>query len=321
MRRPIGSAEVGREAVLLRPPLPQRLRKVLYKDRYLYLIFAIPFLYYVVFHYAPIYGIVIAFKDYKVAKGIFGSKWVGLKHFREFLLNPYAWNLVRNVILLNFYSILFAFPAPIILALLLNELKGSGFKRFVQSVSYLPHFISVVVVCGMIVTFFSADGIANQIVRAMGGGTTPFLMLPEWFRPIYVGSSVWQQTGWGSIIYLAALSSIDPQIYEAAIIDGANRWRQTLHVTLPGIAPTVTIMLLITLGRIMVVGFEKVLLLYTGSTYETADVLQTYIYRRGLEGADFSFATAVGVFQAVVGVLFVVTANALSRRLSETSLW
>jgi putative aldouronate transport system permease protein len=294
---------------------------VLRKDKFLYLIFFIPFLYYVVFHYAPIYGIIIAFKDYKVARGIWGSRWVGLKHFVAFFENPYAWKLIRNTLLLNVYSIVFSFPVPIILALLLNELGNDKFKRFVQTVSYLPHFISVVVVCGMVVNFLSADGIVNQVLRRLGGSSKPFLMMPEWFRTIYVGSGIWQHTGWSSIIYLAALSSIDPQLYEAAIIDGASRFRQIRYITLPGIAPTVTIMFLLTLGRIMVVGFEKILLLYTGATYETADVLQTYIYRRGLEGADFSFATAVGLFQALVGLLFVVTANMISRRVGETSLW
>lgn len=301
--------------------LSERIFRAIRKDKYLYMIFFIPFLYYIVFHYAPIYGIIIAFKNYKVAKGVMGSEWVGFRHFASFFENPYAWMLIRNTLLLNVYSIVFSFPMPIILALLLNELKQQRFKKFVQTVSYLPHFISVVVVCGMVVNFLSADGIVNQMVRRLGGETTPFLMMPQFFRTIYVGSGIWQHSGWSSIIYLAALSAIEPQLYEAAIIDGANRWKQTVHITIPGIAPTVTIMFLLTLGRIMVVGFEKILLLYTGATYETADVLQTYIYRRGLEGADFSFATAVGVFQALVGLIFVIVANSVARRVSETSLW
>lgn len=309
------------DATLPLAPAKKPLWKRLKKDRYLYLIFFVPFTYYFIFKYLPIYGVIIAFKDYKVADGIWGSEWVGLEYFREFLSNPYAWKLIRNTLLLNFYSIIFGFPMPIVLALLLNELRQPRFKRFVQTVSYLPHFISIVVVAGMVVNFLATDGVFNQVLQAFGIDPFPWLMKPEWFRPIYVVSGIWQHTGWSSIIYLAALSAIDPQLYEAAIIDGANRWQQMLNVTLPGILPVVTIMLLLTLGRIMVVGFEKILLLYTGATYETADVLQTYIYRRGIEGADFSFAAAVGVFQALIGLLFVVTANAVSRRVSETSLW
>jgi putative aldouronate transport system permease protein len=311
----------GGNLAVVNAPLSQRLWKTFYKDRYLYLLFLVPFTWLIIFRYMPIYGVIIAFKDFKVAKGIWGSDWVGLRHFKEFLSDIYGWKLIRNTILLNVYSIVFGFPAPVILALLLNELRAARFKRFVQTVSYLPHFISVVVVAGMIVNFLAYDGIVNRVVAFFGGEPFPWLMKPDWFRPIYVISGIWQHAGWSSIIYLAALSSIDPQIYEAAIIDGANRWRQTLHVTIPGIAPTVTIMFLLTLGRIMVVGFEKILLLYTGATYETADVLQTYVYRRGIEGADFSFAAAVGLFQAVVGLLFVATANTVSKRVSETSLW
>ena len=299
---------------------PQRFKR-LKRDKYLYLIVALPVLYYIVFHYAPIYGITIAFKDYKIYKGILGSEWIGFKHFIDFFSDPYSWKLIRNTILFNVYSIIFGFPMPIILALMLNELRAKSFKRVVQAISYLPHFISVVVVCGMIVNYLSTDGLINQIIVFLGGERFPWLMKAKWFRLIYVSSGIWQHTGWSSIIYLAALSGIDPQLYEAAIIDSANRWKQTIHITLPGLAPTITIIFLLTLGRIMVVGFEKILLLYTGATYETADVLQTYVYRRGIEGADFSFATAVGFVQSVVGLAFVATANAISRRISETSLW
>lgn len=298
-----------------------RVVRALNRDKYLYLLVSVPIIYYLIFHYAPIYGIIISFQDYKVYKGISGSDWVGLAHFKEFFGNPYSWKLIRNTILLNVYSILFGFPVPIILALLMNELRVVAFKRVAQTMSYLPHFISVVVVCGMIVNFLSTDGLINQIIGFFGGDKFPWLMKASWFRTIYVASGIWQDAGWSSIIYLAALSAIDSQLYEAAIIDGANRWKQTTAITIPGIAPTVTIIFLLTLGRIMVVGFEKILLLYTGATYETADVLQTYVFRRGIEGTDFSFATAVGLVQSVVGLLFVVSANAISRRISDTSLW
>jgi len=298
-----------------------RLVKVYDKDKFLYLLFLIPFLFFVIFKYAPMYGLLLAFKDFKIAKGILGSPWTGLKYFKEFLSNPYSYKLIRNTVLLRVYQILFGFPAPIILALLLNELRNEKFKRFVQTTSYLPHFISLVVVCGMIVSFLATDGILNRVVKFFGGQPFPWLMAPEWFRAIYVGSGVWQDAGWASIIYLAALTAIDPVLYEAAIVDGANRWQRLIHITLPGIAPTVTVLFLLRMGTIMTIGYQKILLLYTGATYETADVLGTYIYRRGILGADFSFATAVGLFQNVVGLLFVVASNAIAKRVSETSLW
>jgi putative aldouronate transport system permease protein len=267
------------------------------------------------------YGIIIAFKDYKVTSGIAGSRWVGLKYFKQFLSDPYGWKLIRNTVLLRVYTILVGFPAPILLALLLNEIQNTRFKRFVQTTSYLPHFISIVVVAGMIVNFLGNDGILNSLIAALGGKRVSWLMAPEYFRTIYVLSGIWQHAGWGSIIYLAALTSIDPQLYEAAYIDGAGRFRRLVNITLPGIAPTVTIMFLLRMGTIMTIGYQKILLLYTGATYETADVLSTYIYRRGILGADFSFATAIGLFQAVIGICFVVASNSIAKRVSEHSLW
>ena len=267
------------------------------------------------------YGIIIAFKDYNIVKGIVGSPWVGVKHFQKFLMDPYFWKLVRNTLAINIYGLVWGFPAPIILALLLNELRNQRFKRLVQSISYLPHFISTVVVCGMIVNFLSTDGIVNQVIKSMGGKTIQFLMLPEWFRTIYIASGIWEGVGWGSIIYLAALTSVDEELYEAATIDGANRWKRLLHITLPGIAPTISIMLILNLGRLMSIGFEKIILLYNGSTYETADVISTFVYRRGLLGSDFSYATAVGLFQAVIGLILLYSANKISRKVSETGLW
>ena len=291
------------------------------RSKQLYFIFFIPLLYYILFHYWPMYGIIIAFKDYNIVKGIVGSPWVGVKHFQKFLMDPYFWKLVRNTLAINIYGLVWGFPAPIILALLLNELRNQRFKRLVQSISYLPHFISTVVVCGMIVNFLSTDGIVNQVIKSMGGKTIQFLMLPEWFRTIYIASGIWEGVGWGSIIYLAALTSVDEELYEAATIDGANRWKRLLHITLPGIAPTISIMLILNLGRLMSIGFEKIILLYNGSTYETADVISTFVYRRGLLGSDFSYATAVGLFQAVIGLILLYSANKISRKVSETGLW
>ncbi len=291
------------------------------KNKYLYFIFLLPMCYYILFHYWPMYGITIAFKDYNIMEGILGSPWVGFKHFNKFLIDPYFWKLVRNTLLINVYGLICSFPAPIILALLLNELTDLKFKKFVQSVSYLPHFISTVVVCGMIVNFLSTDGIVNQALATMGREKIQFLMLPEWFRPIYIGSGIWQNVGWGSIIYLAALSGIEEQLYEAAIIDGANRWKQMLHITLPALKPTISIMLIMNLGRLMNIGYEKIILLYNGSTYETADVISTYVYRRGLLGSDFSYATAVSLFQSIIGLILLYTSNKVSNKLSETGLW
>lgn len=291
------------------------------KCKYLYIILIIPMLYYFFFHYMPMYGVLIAFKDYNIGKGVWGSTWVGLKHFRKFLMDTYFWKLVRNTLFLNIYGLLWGFPIPILLAIMLNEVKHSKFKRLIQTVSYLPHFISTVVVCGMVVNFLSLDGILNQLLESLGFEKTQFLMYPQYFRTIYTASGIWQSCGWTSIIYLAALTGVDQEILEAAMIDGANRWQRIRHVTLPAITPTISIMLIMQLGKLMTLGYEKILLLYNGSTYETADIISTYVYRRGILSNDFSYATAVGLFQSVVGVILLVVANKVSKRLSETSLW
>jgi len=267
------------------------------------------------------YGAIIAFKEFNPALGIMGSPWVGFKHFKSFFEGVYFWRLVRNTLLISVYSLIWGFPAPIILALLLNEVKNKYFKRTVQTVSYLPHFISLVVVCGIIKDFTSTDGVINDIIEFLGGERTNFLMIPEWFRPIYVGSGIWQEVGWGSIIYLAAITNIDPQLYEAATIDGASRCKQIWHITLPGIVPTIVILLILRLGGLMSVGFEKIILLYNSATMETADVISSYVYRRGLLDFDYSFSAAVGLFNSVINLILITSANRLSRKVSETSLW
>lgn len=291
------------------------------KSKYLYVLFSVPLLYYIIFHYLPMYGVLISFQNYNIVKGITGSTWVGFKHFEKFLFDPYFWKLVRNTLLINIYGLIWGFPAPIILAILLNEVKKDKFKKIIQNISYLPHFISTVVVCGMIVNFLSSDGIANQILKMFGGESKQFLMMPEYFRTIFITSGIWESMGWNSIIYLAALTTIDEEIVEAALIDGANRWHRIINITLPSIAPTISIMLIMNLGRLMNLGYEKIMLLYNGSTYETADVISTYVYRRGILGNDFSYATAVGLFQAVIGLILIISANTISRKISETSLW
>jgi putative aldouronate transport system permease protein len=277
--------------------------------------------YYVIFHYVPIYGLAIAFKDFAPRTGIIQSPWVGLEHFRSFFQSYYALRVIRNTILINIYQLAFGFPAPIFLALLLNELRSNTYKRYIQTITYLPHFVSLVVVCGFIKDFTASDGVINDIIAFFGGPTSNLLGRPELFRTIYVSSGIWQEVGWGSIIYLAALSAIDPGLYESATIDGAGRIRQIWHITLPGIAPTIVILLILRIGRMMSVGFEKIILLYSPITYETADVISSFIYRRGLVGFEYSYATAVGLFNSLINFLMLVGANWLSRKYSETSLW
>lgn len=276
---------------------------------------------YVLFHYVPMYGIVIAFKNYSPMKGIMGSSWVGLYQFKEFFNSVYAWRVIRNTLIINFYQLIFAFPAPIILALLLNEVKHTVFKKAVQTVTYLPHFISMVVICGMIVDFTTKDGLINNILALFGGERISFLLKPEWFRTVYVGSGIWQGIGWGSILYLAALTAIDTEQYEAAAIDGANRWRRFLTVTLPGIMPTIVIMFIMQIGRMMSEGAEKVILLYNPTTYETADIISSFVYRRGLVESNYSFSAAVGLFNSLVNLILIVSANWISRKVNDTSLW
>lgn len=299
----------------------QRLWKDIKRDRYLLAIFLLPLLYFIIFKYGPMYGVLIAFKKYNFQDGILGSPWVGFQYFRDFLTDPYFYKLFRNTFLLSIYSIAVGFPMPIILALLLNELKNAKFKKFVQTASYLPHFISTVVVCGMIVNFVATDGMLNQFLSLFGLPRVNYLSHPQYFRSVYVLSDVWQQMGWGSIIYLAALSGVDMQLYEAARIDGASRWKQATSITLPCISNTIIVMLLLRIGSLMSIGFEKVLVLYNSAVYETADVISTYVYRRGMVSADFSYATAIGIFESLIGLFFLLVSNGLARKYSETSLF
>jgi putative aldouronate transport system permease protein len=281
----------------------------------------LPLAYYAIFCYWPMYGVQMAFRDFKVRTGMMASPWVGLKHFKDFLSDAYFWKLVRNTLALNLWGLLLGFPAPIVFALLLNELQSNVLRRIAQTITYLPHFISTVVVCAMVTNFFAVNGAVNDILQTLIGRRLYFLTTPQYFRPIYTLSGIWQSIGWGSIIYMAALTNVDVQLYEAAVIDGANRWQQMLSVTLPAIVPTISIMLILQIGGMMGVGLEKVLLLYNGSVYETADVIATYVYRRGLVDAKFSYATAVGVFQSVIGLILLSGANRFSSRFSESSLW
>ncbi len=303
------------------PKRANRTWKRIKDSKYFYLIFALPFLYFIIFKYGAMFFLGIAFQDYNAFRGMFGSPFVGLKHFESFIKDPYFWQILKNTIVLNLWMLVLYFPCPIILALLINDVKSRRFQKFTQSVTYLPYFLSTVVVCGFITTILASDGLINQIIVALGGESHVFLMDPNAFRPIYVLSEIWQQAGWGSIIYLAGLTGIDSQLYEAASIDGASKWKQLLHISLPGIAPVISIQFLLTIGKLLTVGYEKIILLYTGPTYATADVISTYVYRRGLLEANYSYGAAVSIFQAVFALILVIASNKAARKIGSTSLW
>ena len=287
------------------------------------LLFILPgLIYYLLFRYVPIWGNVIAFFDYNPYVGLTDSKFVGFKHFIYFFTSKYFWRLLRNTFLLSFYSIIFSFPLPILFALLLSEVKFNKYRSVIQCISYIPHFISVVVICGILKDFLSLDhGVINEIISALGGTKINFFQDSDWFRTIYIGSDVWQGVGWSSIIYYATLTSVDPTFYEAARLDGANRLQRIRYISLPFLKPTITVLLLMSLGKILNVGFEKVLLLQNSSTYETSDIISTYVYRMGIQQMQLSFSTAVGFFNNVVGLSLLIVSNMISKKFSETSLW
>lgn len=298
-----------------------RAKKDWKKNKTLYFMIIPVLIFYLAFMYKPMYGAIIAFMDYRLAKGILGSDWVGVEQFVRFFHSPYFYRLIRNTIVLSIYSLLFCFTAPILLALLLNEVKGKRFKSITQTVSYLPHFISMVVAVGMIKEFCMTDGLINDIIVFFGGERSALLQNPALYRTIYIISDIWQEVGWGSIIYLAALAGIDSERYEAAAIDGAGKFRQMIHVTIPGIMPTVTIMLILRIGSLMNMGYEKTILLYNSSTYETADIISSYIYRVGLLEQNWSYSTAIGLFNSVINCILLLAANRISKKVTETSLW
>ncbi len=277
--------------------------------------------YFIVFHYAPMYGVIIAFQDYKPFKGISGSAWVGIKHFRDFITGPFFWRLIRNTLSINIGMLLFGFPLPILFALLLNEVRSVGFKRVVQTITYMPHFVSSVVVCGLMVIFCRSDGILTYVLKFIGFPENNLLTFKQYFQGLYIGMNIWQELGWDSIIYFAALTSIDVSLYEAARVDGAGRWRQMWHITLPGIAPTVVILLILRIGNLMSLGWDRIYLLYNDMVMETADVISTYVYRTGMLQVQYSYATAVGLMNSVVNIILLFTANFISRKVSDSSLW
>ena len=290
--------------------------------KYLYLMFLPVFLYYIFFRYAPMLGLSIAFKDFNAFLGFEKSPWVGFKYFQQFFNSIYLWRLVRNTLLINLYDLVFNFPAAIILALLLNEVQNRRFKKITQTITYLPYFVSSVVIASMVVQFLSpSSGIVNNVIAAMGGERQYFMTQPGAFRTIYTLMQLWKNIGWNSIIFLAAISGINGELYEACMVDGGGYLRRMWHITLPGIAGTIVVLLIMRLGHVMDAGYETILLLQNNANMETSDVIGTYVYRRGLKGGEYSYATAVGMFQSVIGFGMVIFANWLSRRYSETSLW
>lgn len=274
-----------------------------------------------VFNYFPMYGALIAFEKYSPAKGIWGSQWVGLKYFKMFFGNPMAAKLIKNTLLLGFYSLIFGFPAPILLALLIDQLRNPRFKKVIQTISYFPHFLSMVVIVGLLKELLATDGLINEIRALFGLNAISFLNLPQWFRTIFVASGIWQEVGWGTIIYLAALSNVDPQLMEAAAIDGANRFQKVRYISFPSILPTTTVMLIFAVSGILGSDFQKVMLMYSPATYSTADIISTYVYREGLQGGRFEYSTAIGLMTNVVSCILIITANQISRMVSENSLW
>jgi putative aldouronate transport system permease protein len=275
-----------------------------------------------VFHYLPLYGIVLAFQDFNVFSGISGSPWVGFKHFLVFLNDPSYWRVMRNTVVINIYSLIFGFPFPIAFALLLNEIRAKWFKKITQTISYLPHFISWVIAAGIVATILSpSSGLVNTVLAWFGKEPVYFLTKAEYFRPILIISGIWKGFGMSSVYYIAALAGIDQQLYEAAVVDGAGRLRQAWHITLPGMRNIIIVLLVLALGNMLSIGFDQVFLLYNPTVYETGDVISTYTYRFGLEKAMYSFSAAIGLTQAVVNFLMIFGANRLSRKVAGWSLW
>lgn len=292
-----------------------------HRHKYKYLVVLPVIIYMILFHYKPMYGIVIAFQNFRATLGIADSPWVGFKHFVRFFDDIYFWRILRNTLSISLWSIVFSFPAPIILALLLNEVRVSWFKRTVQTITYMPHFIAMVVVCGLIKNYCQSNGVISDIIVFFGGERTNLLADSDLFYPIYILSDIWQQVGWSSIIYLAALAGIDQEQYEAARVDGAGRIRQMLYITLPGIVPMISMQLILSLGSVLSVGYEKILLLYQPLTYEVADVISTYVYRKGMVDGEYSFSTAIQLFNSIVNIFFLLTSNRISKKMGQSGLF
>lgn len=303
--------------------LTARLRKHFRKYWQYYLMMLVPLLYYIVFRYVPIAGNIVAFRRYRAGSSIFGDEWSGLKYFRMFWNDNSFWRSFRNTLILNILYLLIRFPLTLTFALMLNEIRQIQWKKFVQTASYLPHFISVVIVAGMVREIVSSGGPLNRLIEMYTGSTISFISLPEWFSTIFVVSGLWQGLGWGTILYLAAMSNISPTLYEAAQVDGAGRFRQVLHVTLPGILPTISTLLILDVGFLCssAMAFEKIFLLYNPMIYETADVISTYVLRVGITSGNYSYATAINLFEGLINLVLLSIANFVSRKVNGTGLW
>ena len=305
----------------------EKFKKNILRNWQLYVMCIIPIIYYIIFRYVPMFGNIIAFRKYRAGGNIFGEQWSGLRYFKMFWKDHTFWKAFANTLILNIGFLIFRFPLTLIFALLINEIRNLHWKKFVQTVSYLPHFISMVIVAGMIKELLSTSGPINAAITALGGDKINFISLAEWFRTIFIVSGLWQSLGWGTILYLAAMSNINPSLYEAAAVDGANRFQRVWHVTLPCILPTITTLLILDIGGLVGSGgaFEKVFLLYNPMTYSTADIISTYVYRMGIggtsSGGNFSYATAVGLFEGLINLVLLTIANNVSKKVSDSSLW
>lgn len=297
------------------------IRKDFTRNKWKYFIVIPVIVYLLIFNYKPMYGLIIAFKRFRPQLGILDSPWVGLQNFKSLFRDFYFTRSLRNTFTISLLSILFSFPAPVLLALVLNEVKVKWFKKAVQTITYMPHFISMVVICGMIISFTQTNGIITDLVVLFGGERVNLLAQSKFFYPIYIISGIWQQVGWDSIIYLAALSGIDQEQYEAARVDGAGRFKQMIYITLPGLIPTISMLLVLKLGKVLGVGYEKILLLYQPITYEVADVISTYSYRKAFINADYGFSTAIGLFNSVVNIVFLLVSNKLSKKMGQSGLF
>ncbi|NMB95620.1 MAG: sugar ABC transporter permease [Clostridiaceae bacterium] len=288
----------------------------------LYLLVLPTVLYYIIFKYIPMYGIQIAFRDYIATRGFTGSPFVGFEHFERFFRSPDFWLLIRNTIGLSLYQLIAGFPLPILVALLLNHLNSEKFKKFTQTVIYAPHFISTVVLVGMLHVFLSPrSGLINLIITTLGGESIFFMAKPEWFKTLYVSSGIWQNTGWGTIVYLAALSSVSPELHESAVVDGANKWRRIWYIDIPGLMPTAVILLILNMGSLMNIGFEKAYLMQSALNRSSSEIISTYVYKIGLLGAQYSFSSAVGLFDSVINLIILLTVNRVAKKATEVSLW
>jgi|SRR5690625_1250625 len=317
---------VGTQNTLTKKEQKKRNRKRTFKnvlsswELYVFLLPAIA--YFILFEYAPMYGLQIAFKNYRAVDGIMGSEWIGFKHFMDFFSSYNFTMLIKNTLLINLYELVFAFPAPIILALSVHQLLNAKYKKFLQTVTYAPHFISTVVMAGMLYLFLSpSSGFVNNIIRFFGGDGIDFLGQAKWFKTVFVGSGIWQNTGWSAIIYLAALTSIDPELHEAAKIDGASKLRRVWHIDIPGILPVIMILLIMNVGNFMTLGFQKVLLLQNSLNISSSEVIQTYVYKQGLLRASYSYAAAVGLFNNIINFILLIGMNSLAKKLDQESLW